>query len=119
MSRDLGHVADLVASAAEIRRYLSDVTQEQFLTDRMRQSAVLHQLTIVGEACRRVSAAFREAHPDVDWPNIIALRNKIVHDYDDINLDSVWTVVNNDLPQLVVTLEALVPSVRDGEEDAE
>jgi uncharacterized protein with HEPN domain len=117
MSRDLGHVADIVASAAAIKRYLADVGQDQFLTDDMRQSAILHQLTIVGEACRRVSPAFREAHPDVDWPGIIALRNRIVHDYDDVNLDSVWTVVSHDLPLLVATLEALVPAEPDGEED--
>lgn len=117
MSRDLGHVADIVASAAEIRRYVSDVTQDEFLSERMRQSAVLYQLTIVGEACRRVSAAFREAHPEVDWPEIIALRNRIVHDYDDVNMDSVWTVVSHDLPLLVATLEALAPPEAHGEED--
>ena len=117
MLRDRGHVADVVASAATIREYMTGVSQQAFLADHMRQSAVLYQLTIVGEACRRVSPGFRDAHPEVDWPGIVSLRNKIVHDYDDVNLDSVWSVVTRDLPALVSTLEAIVPPEPDGEED--
>lgn len=118
MSRDQGHVADIVASAAAIRDYMTSVSQQHFLADHMRQSAVLYQLTIVGEACRRVSPTFREAHPEVDWAGIVSLRNKIVHDYDDVNLDSVWSVITHDLPALVSTLEAIVPPEPDGEEDS-
>ncbi len=119
MSRDLGHVADVVASASAIARYIEGVSQDAFLVDDMRQSAVLHQLTVIGEACRRVSDAFRAAHPEVNWAGIVGLRNKIVHDYDDVNLDSVWTVVTRDLPELVNALAAIVPAEPDGEETGE
>ena len=119
MSHDHGHVADIVASASAIARYLDGVAQDAFLADDMRQAAVLHQLTIIGEACRRVSTQFRDAHPEVNWAGIVGLRNKIVHDYDDVNLDSVWTVVSTDLPALVSTLNAIVPPEPDGEEDTE
>lgn len=119
MSRDLGHVLDIVGSADAIARFVEGVGADAFLADSMRQSAVLYQLTIIGEACRRVSPAFRESHPEVDWAGIVGLRNKIVHEYDDVDLDSVWTVVNADLPALLGKLKALVPPEPDGEEDSQ
>jgi uncharacterized protein with HEPN domain len=117
MDRDLAHIADIVQSAHAIQRFVADIDQATFLADDLRQSAVLYQLTLIGEACRRVSATFREAHPEVQWPAIIGLRNRIVHEYDDVDLDSVWTVVSKDLPELMVALAALTPPEPDGEED--
>lgn len=117
MSRDLGHVADLVASALKIRNYVSAVTVDGFLQDDMRQSAVLHQFTIIGEASRRVSAAYRAAHPEVNWAGIVGLRNKIVHDYEDINLDHVWRIATQEVPGLIAALAALLPPQPDGEDE--
>lgn len=117
MSRDLGHVVDVVASAARITKYVSAVSLDEFLQDDMRQSAVLHQFTIIGEACRRISAAYRTKHPEVNWAGIIGLRNKIVHDYEDINLDHVWRVATQEVPALIAALDALVPPQPDGEDE--
>ena len=119
MDRDLAHIADIVSSASAIRRFIDGIDQQAFLVDDLRQSAVLYQLTLIGEACRRVSASFRDAHPEVQWPAIIGLRNRIVHEYDDVDPDSVWTVVSKDLLELMVALDALNPPEPDGEEDGQ
>jgi uncharacterized protein with HEPN domain len=90
-------------------------SQEDFLRDDILQSAVLHKFTILGAACRRVSQAFREAHPSVDWLGITNFRNQIVHEYDDVNLDTVWTIITTDLPKAIAALEPLAPEDPDGE----
>ncbi len=113
MSRDLGHVSDIATSARRIAGFVSQVTQDEFMADILRQSGVLYQLTIIGEACRRISAEFRDANPAVNWAAIIGLRNRIVHEYDDVDLEVVWRVATEQLPVLVSTLNALLP---DGEE---
>jgi uncharacterized protein with HEPN domain len=63
---------------------------------------------VVGEAARKVSSEFTEAHPEVPWENIIGMRHKLVHDYLGVDEDIVWQVVTVDLPKLVRSLEPLV-----------
>jgi uncharacterized protein with HEPN domain len=76
------------------------LTEEEFFRRRMTQDAVVRQLEIVGEATRNLSDAFRAAHSEVPWRDIVAMRNRIAHAYFDVDLQVVWEVVTNDLPAL-------------------
>ena len=76
----------------------------------MRNSAVERQLQIIGEAARRVSPAFREAHPEIPWRRIIGQRNVLVHEYDDIAAEQVWDVVTRGVAELVKLIEPLLPA---------
>lgn len=67
MPRDTDHVADIVSAARWIQSYVSGVSREQFDNEPMRQDAVLRQVTIIGEAIRRLSDDFRLAHADIPW----------------------------------------------------
>lgn len=98
---------------------MATVDQDAFLNDLMLQSAVLYRLAIVGEACRRISQEFRETHPEVEWRNIIGLRNRVVHQYEGVLLDTVWIIVRDELPELVKALEVINPPEPDGEEDGQ
>lgn len=64
------------------------------------QDAVVRQLEIIGEASRNVSESFQEEHSDIPWGQIISLRNRIVHEYFEINLGIAWDIVQDDLPVL-------------------
>jgi len=66
-------------------------------------------LTILGEAAKRVSEGFKQAHLEVPWRKMAGTRDRVVHDYDRVSLDKVWEVLQNDLPALVATLEPLEP----------
>lgn len=114
MSDDVTHVLDMLNAAGAIRRFIGARTQEAFLADDLLQSAVLYQFMVLGEACRRVSTAFRDAHPSVDWTGIAGFRNKIIHDYDEIDLDVVWEITERDLPLAIAAMEPLVPKESDG-----
>jgi uncharacterized protein with HEPN domain len=107
MSRDDGYVLDMLRAARLALDFGREHTQMQFLEDVKTQSAVLHQFTVLGEAVRRVSQSFRDAHPQVPWSEIAGLRSKIIHDYDDIDLDQVWEVIERDLPALIPCLELI------------
>ena len=82
--------------------------REVFLVDVMMQSAILHRLTLLGEACRAVSAETRERHPEIPWPQIIAFRNVLVHEYFGVDLELVWTIVDEHLPGLGGQLNRVV-----------
>ena len=72
-----------------------DATLLDFLrAARLAQAAVLHELLVLGEAAKRLSAAFREEHPDVPWKAIAGMRDRLLHGYDDVDLDLVWKTVD-------------------------
>ena len=67
--------------------------------------AIVRLLEIVGEAAARVPADVRQAHPKIPWSQIIGMRNRLIHGYDQVDLDVVWAVVTSDLPALVAELD--------------
>ncbi|MEQ8541542.1 MAG: DUF86 domain-containing protein [Coleofasciculus sp. D1-CHI-01] len=75
----------------------------------MLQSAVERQLEILGEAARRMSDNFRQAHPEIPWSDIIGQRNVIAHQYEEIRQERIWSVVTSDIPTLITQLEPLIP----------
>ena len=80
------------------------VSLEVFLGDEMLQVWVIYHLQVIGEAARAVSESLRDRHPEVPWPQIIALRNILVHEYFGLNMEQVWTMMSKDLPALGETI---------------
>lgn len=72
--------------------------------DRVLSLALVQLCQILGEAASRVSDQRRQQHPEVPWPQIIALRNRLIHGYDTINLDILWQILTGDLPPLITAL---------------
>lgn len=116
MSRDLTYALDMLIAARRIREFTAEATRDAFVENVQLHSAVLHQLTVLGEAAKRTSQAFREEHQAIHWPSVTGLRNRIVHEYDKIDLDKVWGVVTREIPELIETLTTIVPPDVDGEE---
>jgi uncharacterized protein with HEPN domain len=79
------------------------------------QSAVLHQLLVLGEAVKRLSGDFRDAHPEVPWRLIAGMRDKLIHHYDSVDLDEVWRVAERDIPYLAEQIVPLLPSREEGQ----
>ena len=97
---DLTYLGDVLDAIKQIEDYLRDITKDSFLQNHMMQDAVMHQIEIIGEASNSVSDEFQDQHPELPWMQMRAIRNKIVHDYREINLDVIWDTVRNDLPML-------------------
>jgi uncharacterized protein with HEPN domain len=70
--------------------------------------ALVRLLEIVGEAATRVSEELRARHPQIAWRQIISLRNRLIHGYDAVDLDILWQILHEDVPQLVSDLEKLI-----------
>ena len=117
MPRDAAWLKDMHRFATYVVTFLGSMSEDAFLLDLKTQGAVLHYITLLGEAARRISQGYRDEHPEVDWQGIVSVRNRIVHEYDQYNLDVVWPIVKNDVPKLLVALEPLIAGIVDGEED--
>ena len=77
-------------------------------SDDMLALAVVRLLEILGEAGRNVSDDIKEAHPEIPWRSIVGTRNRLIHGYFEIDLDIVWAIVEQDLPDLVPRLERII-----------
>ena len=73
--------------------------------DRMLNLALVRLLEIIGEAANRVPEEDRAGFPEVPWPQIVSLRNRLIHGYDEVDFDILWQIVAHDLPRLVEALE--------------
>lgn len=71
-------------------------------------SAILYQITIIGEATKRISQQFRQQHPEIPWREMAGMRDVIAHEYDQLDFDVVWDVVQNKLPELLSLIEVLL-----------
>lgn len=105
MDRDVQYLLDILASARMIRSYVEDATRQEFLTDPKLQDSVIRRIEIIGEAAGRISSAFREENPEIPWNEIRGMRNRMIHVYDDIDMDIVWETVQQDIPLLITLLE--------------
>lgn len=92
MRADRLRLLDAIDQIALVRQF-SAQGRDRFLQDAMMQSAILHRLALLGEACRGLSSELRKTHPEVPWAQIIAFRNVVIHEYFGVELDLVWTIV--------------------------
>jgi uncharacterized protein with HEPN domain len=99
MRSDADRVSDILEATAKIKERITD-SIDAFQRDEMLQVWVIHHLQVIGEAARGVSQSLKDSHPEVVWPQIIALRNILVHEYFGLNLHQVWTMIQKDLPKL-------------------
>lgn len=83
-----------------------------FETDELVQNWIVHHLQIIGEAVRALPKDFRDAHREVPWPNIIGMRNVLVHNYFGVDIAAVWAAVEHDLPELKKHVAALLAPER-------
>ncbi|MEM9767038.1 MAG: DUF86 domain-containing protein [Cyanobacteria bacterium P01_D01_bin.71] len=96
--------------AQEILSFTADMNQAALATDRRTQAAVLYDIIVIGEAANRLSDTFRDQHSAIPWQEIIGMRNILAHQYEKVNPDEVWKVVNEDIPELIAMIKPLLPT---------
>lgn len=111
--RDPELLLDIVQAAMLIEQFLAGISREAFRTDELRISAVSHQLEIIGEAAGDLSAATRDALPQIPWPKLVGLRNRLIHAYHSIDLDILTVAAFDEVPRIVPLIEPLLPKEGD------
>jgi len=95
---------DILEAIENIEKYASR-GHEAFEHDELIQTWILHHLQIIGEAASALPDSFRDKYPEVPWSKIIGMRNILVHNYFGVDVDVVWAVVVNDIPDLKQKIE--------------
>lgn len=99
MRDDRERLRHILEAIERIEKY-AQRGEDAFRRDELVQTWIVHHLQVVGEAARGVSPDFRERHSDVPWKSVVGMRDVLVHDYFGLDVDIVWRVVTNELPDL-------------------
>ena len=97
---DETRLRDMLDETRTVKQFVSGQTRSDLGTNRMLAYAVIRAVEVIGEAAARVSEETRLQYPHIMWKNIVGMRNRIVHNYNNVNLDIVWQVASQNLPEL-------------------
>lgn len=113
MWRDVKYLLDMPLAARDAQEVAEGVSREQLTTSKRDQLALSKAVERVGEAASHVSQEARRVYGQVPWRRIIGMRHRLVHDYENLDLDILWMVLRDEIPLLIAELEQIVPREED------
>lgn len=110
MRDDSERIRDIQESIEKIEKY-SVRGKTVFFADELIQTWIIHHLQIIGEASSAISQEFKSNYPQTPWVKITDFRNIIVYEYFRVNLDNVWSIVEDELPQLKAQISVILQEI--------
>jgi uncharacterized protein with HEPN domain len=105
---DREFLEDILEAIRRSALYIDNMDYEEFCDDTKTQDAVIRTLEIIGEATKRLSWELRNRHANLPWRNMASVRDKLIHGYFGVNLDIVWQIVTNELPEIAPKIEQIL-----------
>ncbi len=101
------YLDDMIDFAEKVLTYTDGLDQAGYVTSGMTYDATLRNLELIGEAATHIPDEVRAAHPEIPWRMIIATRNRLIHGYLGIDDDTLWSIIRDDVPELLPLLKTL------------
>lgn len=100
-------IDDMIGSAEKVLAFSEGFDQDDFVATSLNYDAVLRNLELIGEAAKQIPEDIRLAHPEIPWRMIIATPNRLIHGYMGIDNDVLWSIIRDDVPELLPQLQNL------------
>ncbi|ADE14065.1 protein of unknown function DUF86 [Nitrosococcus halophilus Nc 4] len=101
------YLDDMIEFVRKVLTYTDGLDQAAFVASGLNYDATLRNLELIGEAATHIPDEIRTAHPEIPWRMIIATRNRLIHGYLGIDDDTLWSIIQDDVPVLLPLLESL------------
>jgi len=102
------YLRDMLENAEKALFFVQGMDYDGFCTDDKAMYAAVRALEIIGEAARQIPEHVRQAHPEIQWREIAAMRNKLTHEYFGVNTKVIWRTVHEDLPVIIPHLKQIL-----------
>jgi uncharacterized protein with HEPN domain len=106
--QDIVYVQHILQCIDHIAEYIDDMNEQDFLANQMVKDAVVRNFEIIGEATKRLSMDFREKYSKIPWKQMAGMRDKLIHDYLEVDYAVVWYTASNLLPTLQSQIEKIL-----------
>ena len=93
-------IDDILSSINAIEEFSKGMDKKDMISDRLKQSAIVREIEIIGEAVKNISEDIKSKYKEIEWRKIAGMRDVIIHSYFRIDLDAVWNVIKKDFPTL-------------------
>ena len=100
-------IEHILESIKNIEDFMQGVSKSYFLNNKEKQSAVIREIEIIGEAAKNIPASFRRKNANIPWKDIAGMRDKLMHHYFGVDLETVWKVVKEDLIELKKNIQQI------------
>ncbi|MCI9586017.1 MAG: DUF86 domain-containing protein [Bacilli bacterium] len=101
-------IQKIITYISDVLEYINEMGYEDFFNDKKTLSACAFNISQIGELVNDISDETKNIYPDIPWKSIKGMRNKIVHDYDNVDLSVLWNTIINDLPNLNTQLKNII-----------
>jgi len=100
MKEDLAFIEHILDSINAIKDFSKNMSKEELSSNRLKQSAIVREIEIIGEAVKNISESLKNKHPEIEWKEIVGTRDKMIHHYFGVDLNIVWDIIKINLPDL-------------------
>ena len=97
---DLAFIEHILDSINAIEEFSKNMNKEKLTSDRLKQSAIVREIEIIGEAVKNISESLKNKHPEIEWKEIAGTRDKMIHHYFGVDINIIWDIIKINLPDL-------------------
>jgi uncharacterized protein with HEPN domain len=109
----IDYLQDILDAMARARAFLGDMTEQEFEGDERTSYAVIRALEVAGEGVRHIPEEIIQRYPKVPWSDMVGMRNVLIHDYIEVDLEAVWLTVKEDLPEAEEEIGRIIKELGD------